>query len=129
MPEPSELPESIREFAYRNAAEVESGRDFDIHVDRLIKAVEQILAPRRTRVRRRPVAQLPDFAGPVAPSTSAFLPLVRGAFLALAARERLQSQRSTSCAAAAMASLPAIAILLGNAGPDERLSDGATDTG
>ena len=43
MPEPSELPESIREFAYRNAAEVESGRDFDIHVDRLIKAVEQIL--------------------------------------------------------------------------------------
>jgi hypothetical protein len=46
MPEPSELPESIREFAYRNAAEVESGRDFDIHVDRVIKAVEQILGPK-----------------------------------------------------------------------------------
>lgn len=46
MPEPSELPESIRDFAYLNAAEVESGRDFDVHVDRVIKAIEQILGPK-----------------------------------------------------------------------------------
>jgi hypothetical protein len=46
MPEPGDLPESIRDFAYRNAADVESGRDFDIHMDRLIKAVEQIIGPK-----------------------------------------------------------------------------------
>jgi hypothetical protein len=46
MPDPSELPESIRDFAYRNAADMESGRDFDVHVDRLIRAVEHILGPK-----------------------------------------------------------------------------------
>ena len=43
MPEPSELPESIREFAYRNAVEIDSGRDFDHHIDGLIRAMDQLL--------------------------------------------------------------------------------------
>lgn len=43
MPDPADLPESIRDFAYRNALEVESGRDFNVHIERLIRAVEQIL--------------------------------------------------------------------------------------
>jgi hypothetical protein len=43
MPDPAELPDTIRDFAYRNALEVESGRDFNIHVERLIRAVEQIV--------------------------------------------------------------------------------------
>ena len=43
MPEPSELPESIREFAYRNAVEINSGRDFDHHIDGLIRAMDQLL--------------------------------------------------------------------------------------
>jgi hypothetical protein len=43
MPDPAELPETIRDFAYRNALEVESGRDFNVHIDRLIRAVEQTL--------------------------------------------------------------------------------------
>lgn len=43
MPDAADLPEGLRDFAYRNAIEVESGRDFNIHVERLIRAMEQIL--------------------------------------------------------------------------------------
>ena len=88
MPEPSELPENIREFAYRNAAEVESGRDFDIHVDRLIKAVEQILgakvAPQASAASQSATLVSPAPAAP--PTTRRFpMPLVLGgALLALA---------------------------------------------
>jgi hypothetical protein len=56
MPEPEQLPDSIKDFAYRNATGVESGRDFDVHIERLIRAVEQILGPkaaRRTPLGRR----------------------------------------------------------------------------
>ena len=40
MPESDELPESLRAFAYLNAAEVATGRDFHIHMDRLIGAID-----------------------------------------------------------------------------------------
>ena len=43
MPEPSELPDSIREFAFRNAVHVDSGRDFDHHMNGLIRATDAIL--------------------------------------------------------------------------------------
>jgi hypothetical protein len=88
MPEPSELPENIREFAYRNAAEVESGRDFDIHVDRLIKAVEQILgakvAPQASAASESATLVSP---GPVAPPGTKRFPMplfLGGALVALA---------------------------------------------
>ena len=93
MPEPSELPESIREFAYRNAAEVESGRDFDIHVDRLIKAVEQILGSKAapevqaatthsaaTLISPAPVARRAPSAFPCRSSWFSRLPALRAAF-------------------------------------------------
>ncbi|HSH63642.1 MAG TPA: hypothetical protein VK984_05970, partial [Methyloceanibacter sp.] len=124
MPEPSELPESIREFAYRNAAEVESGRDFDIHVDRLIKAVEQILgskaAPEVQAATTHSAATLISPAPVAPPSTKRFpMPLVLGgAFLALAgAASCLRSQRSTSCAPSAMASLPISNPVSASTGP------------
>jgi hypothetical protein len=43
MPEPSELPECIREFSFRNAAEVQAGRDFNQHMDRLIHSLDRVL--------------------------------------------------------------------------------------
>ena len=43
MPDVADLPDGIKDFAYRNALEVESGRDFNVHIDRLIRAMEQIL--------------------------------------------------------------------------------------
>jgi hypothetical protein len=43
MPDAADLPDGIKDFAYRNALEVESGRDFNMHIERLIRAMEQIL--------------------------------------------------------------------------------------
>ena len=40
MPEASALPASFKDFAFRNAAEVATGRDFHPHVDRLIAAID-----------------------------------------------------------------------------------------
>lgn len=43
MPDPDQLPESISEFAYHNAVQVDGGQDFDMHIARLIRAMERIL--------------------------------------------------------------------------------------
>jgi hypothetical protein len=43
MPEPGQLPDSIREFAYRNAVQIDSGRDFDHHMNGLIRATDKLL--------------------------------------------------------------------------------------
>lgn len=43
MPGVGDLPESLREFAFRNAAKVDQGRDFGYHVDRVIRSVDGIL--------------------------------------------------------------------------------------
>jgi hypothetical protein len=42
MPKEEELPERLRDLARRNAAELPSGRDFQIHVQRLIKALDEL---------------------------------------------------------------------------------------
>jgi TPR repeat protein len=42
MPPPEALPDSLQDFAYRNAVQVDGGQDFDVHVARLIRAIEQI---------------------------------------------------------------------------------------
>jgi TPR repeat protein len=46
MPTVDQLPDSLREFVYRNGLEVDSGRDFDQHIERLIRSMEPILARR-----------------------------------------------------------------------------------
>jgi TPR repeat protein len=43
MPHPDALPASLHDFVYRNAVQIDSGRDFDVHVGRLIRAIEQLL--------------------------------------------------------------------------------------
>jgi hypothetical protein len=52
MPGEADLPQSIKEMAFRNAAQVDAGRDFHQHVSRLIRSVSQVVA-----ARRRPAAQ------------------------------------------------------------------------
>ena len=41
MPQPGDLPESIRDLAYRNAVVVDPGRDFHAHVTRLIADLDR----------------------------------------------------------------------------------------
>jgi hypothetical protein len=44
LPPPVQLPEGLRDLAFRQAAPVDSGRDFHPHMDRLIKAMDQLLS-------------------------------------------------------------------------------------
>jgi formylglycine-generating enzyme required for sulfatase activity len=43
MPGEADLPPSLAPLAYRNAIEVDQGRDFHPHVDRLIRGIERLL--------------------------------------------------------------------------------------
>jgi hypothetical protein len=56
MPNVDQLPDSLREFVYRNGLEVDSGRDFDQHIERLIRSMEPILA-RRAKELEEPARQ------------------------------------------------------------------------
>ena len=93
MPEPSQLPENIRDFAYCNAVRVDSGRDFEHHMNGLIRATDEILGNAQPNalaastvlgVIDRPLvdndAKTMHQAAPVAsaPRSSLFLPLVGG---------------------------------------------------
>ena len=49
MPASAELPESIKELADLNAVEIDAGRDFSVHMRRLIQAVNQIVPPKSLR--------------------------------------------------------------------------------
>jgi hypothetical protein len=44
MPKAATLPESLRNFAFLNAAPVDVGRDFRPHVDRLVQSIDEVLA-------------------------------------------------------------------------------------
>jgi formylglycine-generating enzyme required for sulfatase activity len=44
MPGQQELPEGLRQLAFRNAAEVRSGRDFHDHVERLMRGIEYLVS-------------------------------------------------------------------------------------
>jgi Tol biopolymer transport system component len=64
MPSSDQLPPSLKDFAFRNAVKVDTGQDFDYHMDRLIKAMDGILnqAPkpppsRETKIPRQPTAE------------------------------------------------------------------------
>ena len=53
MPKPADLPPSMRDFAFYNAADVDSGRDFHPHMDRLMRSISRHLdgspsQPKRT---------------------------------------------------------------------------------
>jgi WD40 repeat protein len=42
MPSAEQLPPSLKDFAFRNAVNVDTGRDFDHHIQRLIKSIDTI---------------------------------------------------------------------------------------
>jgi nudix-type nucleoside diphosphatase (YffH/AdpP family) len=42
FPEPADLPDSMRDFSFRNAANVDSGRNFDTDIERLMRSMDQL---------------------------------------------------------------------------------------
>jgi TIR domain len=61
MPSPERLPESVQDFSYRNAMEIDSGQDFENDVRRLISSIETTISPPKD-----PAAEHKDTAEPVA---------------------------------------------------------------
>ena len=45
MPKVEQLPESLQDFAYRNALRIDDGQDFDVHIGRLLNTIDAILDP------------------------------------------------------------------------------------
>ena len=48
MPKPEDVPSSLQDFVYLNAAPVDVGRDFHQHVDRLIRSMDSLLQQRNS---------------------------------------------------------------------------------
>lgn len=44
MPKPEDLPASVKDFAFHNAATIDSGRDFHQHMDRLVRSINRSIA-------------------------------------------------------------------------------------
>lgn len=49
MPRASDLPESLRNFAYRHATAVSDDQDFHVHVDRLIQSIDEEIKVKAAR--------------------------------------------------------------------------------
>ncbi len=43
MPSPAELPDGLKDLAFRNAAQIDAGRDFHQHMERLIRSMDRII--------------------------------------------------------------------------------------
>ena len=43
MPKSDQLPPSLKDFAFRNAVKIDTGRDFDHHIEQLFKSIDTIL--------------------------------------------------------------------------------------
>ena len=70
MPEAKDLPNDLTELAARNATEVSSGRDFDVHTKRLIRSIDRIVAETSKRPEREEFAvKLQASSGPTAAKT------------------------------------------------------------
>ena len=65
MPDAADLPDSLKPLAYRNAAEVDAGRDFHPHMERLIRSIDLLLERMA-----KPPAQKPEEAPNEADTTA-----------------------------------------------------------
>jgi len=72
MPEPADLPHSLRDFAYLNAARVENSREFHTQIDRLIQFVDGTAVRGTTAVRKQ--------RGRASPPPTTAAPKLRGDF-------------------------------------------------
>jgi hypothetical protein len=59
MPRPDEVPFSLQDLTFRNAAEVDSGRDFSLHMEHLIRSIDRIV-DRKRQLTPPPVHERPQ---------------------------------------------------------------------
>jgi TIR domain len=50
MPKAAELPETLRDFSFRNAANIDSGRNFDTDVERLMRSMDRLFETRMAKI-------------------------------------------------------------------------------
>jgi len=101
---PSEhLPESLRPLTRRNAAFLDAGRDFNVHIARLIEAMERHLSGAWARTQASPAEQ----SNPSPFSAYGIKPPQRWSDTA-EARARIESDLAASLAAHAQRDVPAI---------------------
>lgn len=73
IPPSTQLPASLRELSSRNAIQIDSGQDFDAHVDRLIRWMDGVLAAKRPGRRRLKIAAAGLAAAAVALAVGGYL--------------------------------------------------------
>jgi uncharacterized protein YecT (DUF1311 family) len=65
MPKPTQLPDTLKDFAFINAATVDTGRDFHPHMERVLRSIEAILEGRPDEAPGHPTK--PAVPSPVLP--------------------------------------------------------------
>jgi hypothetical protein len=113
MPKPSELPETLRSFAYCHAASIDSGRNFDADIERLLRSMAFSLKNKHSATEPHPTGPkwLQDLR-PIIPR--AMLVLGVGTFAVNWLLQQLQGGRDNWPAiAGSIASLGAILAILG----------------
>jgi TPR repeat protein len=116
MPQASQLPESLRDFAYRNALQIDAGQDFDVHMTRLLRAMDGLLA-RPAEAAAIAAAETALAASPqrhvmrisLAMAAAVLAVAVAGGWYFLADRQKSPSSAETAAIATNAAPPPAIA--------------------
>ena len=57
MPNPKELPVPMRDFAYRQGVRLSSGREFDLHMDQVIRVIQQAWGETPENMKKRALAE------------------------------------------------------------------------
>jgi hypothetical protein len=112
MPKVSDLPESLHAFAFRQAADVDTGRDFHVHMDRLVRAITQSAAAPRPTTSPASAAlpeHGPDIASTPVDETSDVLP---------DRARKTKRDRGMIAAVVVAAGIAAVAAWLTQRGPD-----------
>jgi hypothetical protein len=106
MPSAEQLPPGLKDFAFRNALKIDIGRDFDHHMDRLIRSIDAVIeqAPKSSPSRETKPPAAPKSSAPErAPDPAA----------EAAPRKKDSRSRASTPALAATAKAAVAAILAG----------------
>jgi uncharacterized protein YecT (DUF1311 family) len=72
MPDVAQLPDTLKDFVYRQAVQVDGGRDFDYHIEGLIRTLDQFFATKGMTLPRQESAVSIAGAVPAMPMAKSF---------------------------------------------------------